>query len=275
MQILRPQRGHFRKGANMKVIVIGGSGLIGKRLVKRLRDRGHQAVPASPSSGVNSITGAGLAEALNGADAVIDVTNAPSWEDAAVMNFFTTSTSNLLRAEAAAGVRHHVALSVVGADRMPTSGFMRAKIAQEALIRAGTVPYTIVRATQFFEFMGAIAGSGAAEGTVRLPHARMQPIAADDVAAALAEVVVRPPANGMVELAGPDALPMDEFVRRYLGATADPRKVVADADAGYFGVPVDDQTLRPGGNNPLLGPTHFEAWLGQMDAASPPPHAAG
>jgi uncharacterized protein YbjT (DUF2867 family) len=252
----------------MKILVIGGSGLIGKKLVKRLRDGGHEAVPASPSSGVNSLTGAGLDEAMSGVDAVVDVTNSPSWEDAAVMNFFETSTRNLLRAEGAAGVRHHIALSVVGADRMPDSGFMRAKVAQEALIRSGDVPYTIVRATQFFEFVGAIAGSGATAdgGTVRLPHALMQPIAADDVAAALAEVATSPPANGMVELAGPDAIPMDEFVRRFLNATADARPVIADASAKYFGVPVDDRTLTPG-DHPLLGSTHFDGWLSHSGAA--------
>ena len=253
----------------MKVLVIGGTGLIGKTLVTRLRERGHQAVPASPSSGVNTLTGAGLSEAMNGADVVIDVTNAPSWEDGAVMNFFTTSTSNLLRAEAAAGVRHHIALSVVGADRMPASGFMRAKVAQENLIRAGAIPYTIVRATQFFEFVGAIAKSGASDGDVgpvRLPPAMMQPIAADDVAAALAKVAVSNPANGTIEIAGPDALPMDELVRRFLHTTADARPVIADATAGYFGVPVDDRTLTPG-DHPLLGPTHFDGWLAHANAA--------
>jgi uncharacterized protein YbjT (DUF2867 family) len=256
----------------MKILVIGGSGLIGKKLVKRLRDSGHEPVAASPSSGINSVTGEGLAEAMKGADAVVDVTNSPSWEDAAVMNFFQTSTKNLLRAEAAAGVRHHVALSVVGADRMPDSGFMRAKVAQEALIRSGTVPYTLVRATQFFEFVGAIAGSGAAAdgaGPVRLPPARMQPIAADDVAAVLAKVAVSAPVNGMVELAGPDAIPMDELVRRFLSSSADARRVITDANAGYFGVPVDDQTLTPG-DNPLLGSTHFDGWLGQAAPESAP-----
>jgi uncharacterized protein YbjT (DUF2867 family) len=246
----------------MKILIIGGTGLIGTKLVQRLRDAGHEAVPASPSSGINSITGAGLDQAMTGADAVVDVTNSPSWEDAAVMNFFQTSTRNLLRAEAAAGVRHHVALSVVGADRMPDSGFMRAKLAQEALIRSGDVPYTIVRATQFFEFAGAIAGSAAAADgrTVRLPPARMQPIAAADVAAALAKVATAPPMNHMVELAGPDAIPMDEFVRRFLNTTADARPVIADATAGYFGAHVDDQTLTPG-DLPLVGPTQFDGWL--------------
>jgi uncharacterized protein YbjT (DUF2867 family) len=256
----------------MKIVVIGGSGLIGKKLVKRLKGDGHQAVAASPSSGVNSLTGEGLAEAMAGAEVVVDVTNSPSWEDAAVMNFFVTSTGNLLGAGRTAGVRHHVALSVVGADRMPDSGFMRAKVAQEALIRSGEVPYTIVRATQFFEFVGAIADSGAAAnggGTVRLPQAMMQPVAADDVAEALAEVATAAPVNGMVELAGPDAIPMDELARRLLTKTGDARAVVADDTAMYFGTPVDDRTLTPGGPDPMLGTTHFDGWLSRNAAPRP------
>ena len=255
----------------MKILVIGGSGLIGKKLVQRLKAAGHQAVAASPSSGVNALTGEGLDDAMRGADVVVDVANAPVWEDAAVLNFFQTSTRNLLRAEGAAGVRHHVALSVVGADRMPDSGYMRAKVAQETLIRSGDIPYTIVRATQFFEFVGGIANSGAtADGSaVRLPHAMMQPIAADDVAAALAEVATAAPVNGMVELAGPDPIPMDELVRRYLNKTADARPVIADASATYFGTPVDDRTLTPGDANPLLGSTHFDGWLSQADRQQP------
>jgi uncharacterized protein YbjT (DUF2867 family) len=251
----------------MKIVVIGGSGLIGKKLVQQLKDAGHQPVAASPSTGVNTLTGEGLDQALRGADVVVDVANAPSWEDDAVMNFFQTSTRNMLRAEGAAGVRHHVALSVVGADRMPDSGYMRAKLAQESLIRVGDIPYTIVRATQFFEFVGGIANSGVtADGSsVRLPHAMMQPIAADDVAAALAEVATAPPVNGMVEIAGPDPIPMDELVRRFLTKTADARPVIADASAKYFGTPVDDQTLRPGGAKPLLGPTHFDGWLSHSE----------
>src|SRR6266567_4084566 len=188
----------------MKIVVIGGSGLIGKKVVKNLRQQGHEVVAASPSSGVNSVTGEGLAQALAGANVVVDVTNAPSWENAAVMEFFDTSTRNLLAAEVAAGVGHHVALSVVGADRMPDSGYMRAKVNQENLIEAGGVPYSIVQATQFFEFLGWIAGSGGEGDTVRLPTAPMQPLAADDVAAALAEIAVGAPLNGMVELAGPE-----------------------------------------------------------------------
>ena len=243
----------------MKIVVIGGSGLIGKKLIPLLR--GHEAVSASPSSGVNSLTGEGLAQALAGANVVVDVTNSPSWEDAAVMAFFDTSTRNLLAAERAAGVGHHVALSVVGADRMPDSGYMRAKVAQERLIQSGKVPYTIVRATQFFEFVGAIAGSGADGGAVRVPDAPMQPLAADDVAAALADVVVGPPANATLELAGPEAQSMAAFVRRALAAGGDTRTVVADPQARYFGAALDARGLTPDGANPRIGPTRFEEWL--------------
>jgi uncharacterized protein YbjT (DUF2867 family) len=256
----------------MKIVVIGGTGLIGSKLVTVLRDRGHEAVPASPNSGVNTLTGEGVAEVLEGADVVVDVSNSPSFEDQAVLDFFRTSTGTLLAAEEKAGVRHHVALSVVGADRMPDSGYMRAKLAQEALIKSGDIPYTIVRATQFFEFVGGIANSGVtADGkTVRLPNAMMQPIAADDVAGALAEVATGPAVNGLVEVAGPDSIPMDELVRRFLTKTADARPVIADASAKYFGTPVDDQTLRPGGAKPLLGPTHFDGWLSQPDTLRAP-----
>ena len=245
----------------MKVVVIGGSGLIGKKLVNNLNQLGHEAVAASPSSGVNTLTGEGLAEVLKGADAVVDVSNSPSWEDAAVLEFFETSTRNLLAAEAAAGVRHHVALSVVGADRLPDSGYMRAKVAQERLIKGGKVPYTILRATQFFEFIGAIAGSGADGGAVRVPDAPMQPLAADDVAAALADVAVAPPANATLELAGPEAQSMAAFVRRALAAGGDTRTVVADPQARYFGTALDAHGLTPDGANPRIGPTRFEDWL--------------
>ena len=244
----------------MKIVVIGGSGLIGRKLVPILRELGHEAVPASPSSGVNALTGEGLAGALAGASVVVDVSNSPSFEDAPVLEFFETSTRNLLAAEAAAGVRHHVALSVVGADRLPDSGYMRAKAVQERLIAAGKVPYTIVRATQFFEFLGGIAGPPADGDPVRLPSAPMQPMASDDVAAALAEVVVGPPVNGIVEVAGPESLPVAEFVGRYLSATGDPRTVVADPRARYFGTLLDDRGLNPG-DNPRVGPTRFEDWL--------------
>jgi uncharacterized protein YbjT (DUF2867 family) len=252
--------GDHRKGACIKIVVIGGSGLIGTKLVNILRDRGQEALAASPTSGVNTLTGEGLAEALAGAQVVVDVANSPSFEDTAVLAFFETSGRNLLAAEAAAGVGHHVALSVVGADRLPDSGYMRAKVAQEVLIRSAKVPYTIVRATQFFEFLGAIAGSSSAGDTVRLPPARMQPSAAADVAAALADVAVGTPVNGIVEVADPEPLPMDAFVRRFLRAHQDTRQVIADVHARYFGAELNDHSLTPG-DNPRLGPTRFEDWL--------------
>lgn len=241
----------------MKIVVIGGSGLIGKKLVPILQKRGHEAVVASRSSGVDILTGAGLAGAMSSADVVVDVSNSPSWEDDAVMTFFKTSTQNLLAAERAAGVRHHVALSVVGADRLPDSGYMRAKVAQEKLIEAGGVPYTVVRATQFFEFLGGIAGSGA--GEVRLPTAPMQPIAADDVAAGVADAAVGPPLNAIIDLAGPESLSIAAFVGKFLTASGDKRTVVADPQATYFGAALDAQGLNPGAN-PRLGPTRFEEW---------------
>jgi uncharacterized protein YbjT (DUF2867 family) len=244
----------------MKVVVIGGSGLIGKKLVAILRPQGHEVVAASPSSGVNSLTGEGLAQALAGANVVVDVTNAPSWEDAAVMAFFDTSTRNLLAAERAAGVGHHVALSVVGAERMPDSGYMRAKVNQESLIKAGGVPYSIVRATQFFEFLGGIANSGAEGDTVRLSTAPMQPMAADDVAAGLADVAVGAPLNATVEVAGPEALPIAEFVGRFMAASGDKRKVIADPQATYYGAVMGSRGIAPGAN-PRLGQTRFEDWF--------------
>jgi uncharacterized protein YbjT (DUF2867 family) len=255
----------------MKIVVIGGTGLIGKKLIPLLRERGHEAVAASPSSGVNTLTGEGLAEVLAGAQVVVDVSNSPSFEDRAVLEFFETSGRNLLAAEAAAGVGHHVALSVVGADRMPDSGYMRAKVAQERLIKGGKVPYTIVRATQFFEFLGAIAGSGAAGDTVRLPDAPMQPLAADDVAAALADVAVGPPANTTMELAGPEAQSIAAFVRRALAAGGDTRTVVADPQARYFGAALDARGLTPDGANPRIGPTRFEEWLSRSVPRSSAP----
>ena len=245
---------------NVKIVIIGGSGLIGKKLVKNLRQRGHEVVAASPSSGVNTLTGEGLAEALAGASVVVDVANSPSFEDKAVLEFFETSGRNLLAAEAAAGVGHHIALSVVGTDRLLASGYFRAKMAQENLIKASAIPYTIVRATQFFEFVGAIAQSATDGQTVRLPPALMQPIVSDDVAAALAEIAVAEPLNGTVELAGPEPIQMDELVRRYLSANRDARKVTTDVQAGYFGTAVNDQSLIPG-DHPRLGPTRFEDWL--------------
>jgi uncharacterized protein YbjT (DUF2867 family) len=236
--------------------------LIGKKLVPLLRQQGHEAVPASPSTGVNALTGEGLADALSGADAVVDVSNAPSWGDADVMAFFDASTRNLLATGKAAGVRHHVALSVVGADRMPDSGYMRAKVNQENLITAGGVPYTIVRATQFFEFLGWIAGQG---DPVRLPTAPMQPLAADDVATALADISAGPPANGMIELAGPESLSIAKFAGKYLAATGDPRAVVADPQVQYSGAMLDERGLNPG-PNPRLGPTRFAEWAARGGA---------
>jgi uncharacterized protein YbjT (DUF2867 family) len=246
--------------SGMKIVVIGGSGLIGKKLVNNLRQRGHEVVAASPSSGVNAVTGEGLADALAGARVAVDVANAPSWEDNAVLAFFETSGRNLLAAEKAAGVHHHVALSVVGADRLPDSGYMRAKVAQEKLIKAAKVPYTIVCATQFFEFVGGIADSATDGQTVRLPPAMMQPIVSDDVAAALADVAVAQPLNGAVDLAGPEPIRMDDLVRRFLSANRDARKVITDVQARYYGTAVNDQSLTPG-ENPRLGPTRFDDWL--------------
>ena len=244
----------------MKIVVIGGSGLIGSKVVKNLLQRGHEVVAASPSTGVNTITGEGLAEALAGAQVVVDVANAPSWEDQAVLEFFEKSGRNLLAAEAAAGVGHHVALSVVGTERLLASGYFRAKLAQENLIKASPIPYTIVRATQFFEFVGSIAQFATEGATVRLPSALMQPILSDDVAGALADIALGEPINGMVELAGPEPIRQDELVRQFLSATGDARKVITDVHARYYGIEVNDQSLVPG-DNPRLGPTRFEDWL--------------
>ncbi len=247
----------------MKIVVIGGSGLIGTKLVNRLRKKGHEVVAASPASGVNTITGEGLPEAVAGAQVVVDVANAPLWEDKAVLKFFETSGRNLLAAEAAAGVGHHVALSVVGSDRLLQSGYFRAKMAQENLIKASKIPYTIVQSTQFFEFVGAIAQFSTVGQTVHLPPALAQPIGADDVAAAMADVAVGAPVNGTIEIAGPERIPLDQLVGRFLTATQDPREVVTDAHARYFGLEVNDQSLTPG-NNARIGPTRFEDWLSAM-----------
>lgn len=251
----------------MKVVVTGGSGLIGKKLIPVLRQRGHEAVSASPSSGVNALTGEGLAGALAGASVVVDVTNSPSWGDAEVMAFFDTSTRNLLAAEAAAGVRHHVALSVVGADRMPDSGYMRAKVNQENVIAAGGVPYSIVRATQFFEFLGWIANDGGGGDTLRLSSAPMQPLAADDVAAALADVALGAPLNATIDLAGPERMSIAAFVGRYLAATGDKRTVIPDPQARYSGAVLDDRGIAPG-PNPRLGPTRFDDWFARSAPAA-------
>ncbi|ADV84014.1 SDR family oxidoreductase [Terriglobus saanensis] len=244
----------------MKIVVIGGSGLIGSRVVAKLSALGHEAVAASPSSGVNTLTGEGIAEVLQGAQVVIDVANSPSFEDATALEFFSKSAHNLFPAEIAAGVKHHIALSVVGADVMTDMGYMRAKIAQEAAIQASGVPYTIVRATQFFEFMGQIAEGYTKDNVAHVPSVLMQPIAADDVAAALAQVALEEPINRTVELAGPESLRMDELVRQFLAARKDPREVVSDPGGSYFGAVVTDQTLRPG-ISPLLGTAHFGDWI--------------
>jgi uncharacterized protein YbjT (DUF2867 family) len=245
----------------MKIVVIGGTGLIGSKLVDKLSDASHKPLAASPDTGVNTITGEGLAEALEGAHVVVDVANAPAWEDAAVMDFFRTSTRNLLAAAAAAGVRHYVVLSVVGTDRLPDSGYFRAKVAQEETVKAGRVPYTILRATQFFEFIGRIADSNTdGQNTVRLAPVFVQPESADDVAVALADVAVRPPVNGVVELAGPERFRLDEVARRLLIASRDPRPVRADVHALYFGAELHDHSLIPG-SDARIAPTRFEDWL--------------
>jgi uncharacterized protein YbjT (DUF2867 family) len=241
----------------VKIVVIGGSGLIGKRLVALLRQQRHEAVAASPSKGVNAVTGEGLAQALAGAGVVVEVTNSPVFEEKAVLEFFEKSTRNLLSAEAAAGVGHHVTLSVVGTDRMLAGGYFRAKMAQENLIKASPVPYTIVRATQFFEFVERIAKVATEGQTVRVPPVLMQPIGADDVAA----VALEPPLNATIDLAGPEQIRMDELIRQFLSAKQDARTVVADPRAGYFGgIPVDDRSLTPGAH-PRLGTARFQDWL--------------
>lgn len=249
----------------MKIVVIGGTGLIGAKLVAQLRGQGHEAVAASPASGVNTVTGEGLAEVLKGAAAVVDVTNSPSWEDAAVLSFFETSTRNQLAHEGAAGVKHHVALSVVGTDRMLTSGFFRAKMAQENLIKNSPVPYTIVRATQFFEFIKPIADFSTAGNKVPMPTALIQPMAADDVASAVGRVATGAPVKGTVEIGGPEKFRLDELVRKCLAAYKDPREVVTDPKARYYGVAVSEKTLIPG-DGAQLGQTRFEAWLTQSAA---------
>lgn len=246
----------------MKIVVIGGTGLIGSKLVKKLRDHGHEAVAASPNTGVNSITGEGLEAALKGASAVVDVTNSPSWEDAAVLKFFETSTQNLLACEARTGVGHHVALSVVGTERLLDSGFFRAKLAQENLIKAAKIPYTIVRATQFFEFLKKIADYSTEGNRVNLPPVLIQPMAAEDVASALAKIVTKPPVNGTVEIGGPEQFRLDEIARRTLGASHDPREVIADPKGMYYGIKVSERSLIPD-DGARLGETRFETWLPQ------------
>lgn len=257
----------------MKIVVIGGTGLIGTKVVKGLSERGHEALAASPNTGVDVTTGRGLAEALARAEVVVDVANSPSWEDAAVLAFFENAGRNLARAERQAGVRHHVALSVVGTDRLQESGYFRAKLAQERLIKGSGIPYTIVRATQFFEFLGAIAGGGAEGSRVRLPNASFQPIAAEDVAKAVADAALGAPVNDTIEIAGPERLPLSDLVARYLKATNDPREVIRDPQARYYGIRVDDRSLVPG-DNPHLGTIRLEDWLRQPRAQAAAVRAA-
>jgi uncharacterized protein YbjT (DUF2867 family) len=248
----------------MKIVVIGASGLIGSKLVNLLRQGGHEVVEASLASGVNTITGEGLAEALAGAEVVVDVTNSPSFEDKAVLEFFQTSGRNIIAAEVNAGIKHHVALSIVGTDRLPDSGYMRAKVAQEKLIRESPVPYTILRSTQFFEFLRGIANSATVDQTVSVSSALYQPIASDDVVAALADVTVSPAVNGIVEVAGPERISMAEMVERYLMAMGDSRKVVADPNTPYFGAVLNDGSLTPApGENPRIGSKTFEEWFSE------------
>jgi len=252
----------------MKIVVIGGTGLIGSKVVAKLIAQGHEAAAASPNTGVNTVTGDGLAEVLRGASVTIDVSNAPSWEDSAVMKFFETSTRNLLSAEAAAGVAHHVALSVVGSDRLVESGYFRAKIAQEHLIKSSSVPYSIVRATQFFEFIKGIADFSTEGNTVRLPSVLIQPMAAQDVAGAVCRVALGSPLNGTLEVGGPEKFRLDELVRRGLAAHKDPRKVVADPEARYYGIKVSEAALLPD-SNAQLGETHLETWLSESANQAP------
>jgi uncharacterized protein YbjT (DUF2867 family) len=252
----------------MKIVIIGGTGLIGSKLRSRLQEQGHDPIPASPDTGVNAVTGEGLPEVLDGAQVVVDVANAPLWDDAAVLEFFRTSSRNLLAAETVAGVNHHVALSVLGNDRLPDSGYLRAKAAQEQAVRAGTVPYTILRATQFFEFVGRIADAAADGDTIRLSPALMQPVAADDVAAALADIATAAPINDVAELAGPERLRLDELARRLLQARGDDRTVIADPHARYYGAELDDRSLIPQGDA-RIGSTCFADWLRLSTAPSP------
>ena len=244
----------------MRIVVIGGSGRVGSNVVRRLEAHGHDAVPASPSTGVDTITGEGLADVLAGTEVVVDVVNAPVWDDDAVLEFFTTSTRNLLAAEREAGVRHHLGLGIVGADRLPDSGYLRAKVAQEAEIESGGIPYTILRATQFFEFLPQIVDSGGDNGTVRLSTGLMQLVGADDVAATVAELAVEPPVNGRVELGGPDALGIDAWARRLFAATGDERPVVSDPHARYFGTELTGGELTPG-RGARVGTIDFQMWL--------------
>ena len=246
----------------MKIVVIGGTGLIGSRLVTKLTTLGHEAEAAAPNTGVNTLTGEGLAEVLKGAQVVVDVSNSPSFEDAAVMDFFQTSTRNLLSYEAAAGVGHHVALSIVGSERVPDSGYLRAKVAQEKLIKDGPIPYSIIHSTQFFEFVKRIADEATTENIVRLPPVLFQPIAADDVVSALLKVTISSPLNGAIEIAGPEQFRFDELIRQRLTALNDSREVLADPHARYFGAELDESSIVPVGEA-QLGETRFEDWLSE------------
>ena len=251
----------------MKVVIIGGTGLIGSKTAAILRQGGHEVVAAAPSTGVNTITGEGLSQALAGTQVVVDLSNSPSFEDKAVLEFFETSGRNLLAAEAAAGVRHHICLSIVGTDRTPDNGYFRAKVAQEKLIEASGIPYTIIRATQFLEFLGSIAASSAEGNFVRLSPGLFQPIAADDVAAIVADVALAPPRNGIVEIAGPERAPFNEIVARYLKAVGDPREVVSDPEARYFGGRVEELSLVPLGEA-RLGRIGLNEWLRRSQAGA-------
>lgn len=256
----------------MKIIVIGGSGFIGSKLVPKLRDYGHEPIAASPNSGVNSLTGEGLAEVLKGASVIVDVSNSPSWEDSAVLNFFETSTRNLLKYGSDAGVKHLVALSVVGSERLAESGYFRAKIAQEKLIKGSTMPYSIVQATQFFEFLKGIADISMQGDKVHLPPVLFQPMAADDVASGVARVAVSQPINGTVEIAGPEPFRLDELIRRRLAQLDDSREVITDPNARYSGAKLDERTLVPG-KDARLGETGFDTWVSQPAAkAAAAPH---
>jgi len=248
-----------------KIIVIGGTGLIGSKLVRKLSEQGQEAVAAAPNTGVNTLTGEGLAEVLKGGSAVVDVSNSPDWEDSAVLKFFETSTRNQLTYEAAAGIRHHIALSVVGTQLLAESGYFRAKIAQEKLIKHSSIPYSIVHATQFFEFLKGLADISMVGDKVHLPPVLFQPMAADDVASAVARIAAGQPVNGIVEIAGPEQFRVDELVRRRLASLKDPREVIADPEARYDGAKVSEKTLVPG-NDAWLGETRFETWLAQSAA---------
>jgi uncharacterized protein YbjT (DUF2867 family) len=256
------------KGAPMKIVVVGGTGLVGSKLVEKLREHGHQPVSASPASGVNTLTGEGLAGVVDGAAVTVDVTNAPSFEDAEALRFFQTSTRNLLNAEASARVGHHVSLSVVGTEHLSESGYFRAKIAQQELIEGASIPYSIVHATQFFEFIGSIADAATDGDTVRLASVLIQPMSADDVASAVGRIAVGSPVNGIVEVAGPERFRLDDLIRRNLRVHHDPRVVITDPDARYFGAVLRERTLVPG-DAAILAETRYEDWLDQAATRAP------